>query len=135
MRYLTADFIYVIHSTLRRAYSRLGQGRTFNPPHSVDETYARLEGAVSRPRMEYGGIVAYPTLFEKVAALGHGIAQGHVFGNGNKRTALSAMVYALDVNGWHFQMPPQMASLMMLRIGSLGCSRHPGSRPNRIALD
>lgn len=118
MRYLTASLVYAIHLTLRRAYSRLGQGQTFNPPFPPDEVYARLESAVARPRAEFSGVVAHPTLFRKVAALGLGIAQGHVFGNGNKRTALSAMTYMLNVNGWQFNMPAPAASLMMLRIAS-----------------
>lgn len=118
MRYVTAQLVYVVHATLRAAYSRQGQGRTFNPRFPDEETFARLDGATARPRSEFAGVAVHETLFAKVAALGFGIVQGHVFGNGNKRTGLAAMTVALNVNGWDFGMPPEVASLMMLRIAS-----------------
>jgi prophage maintenance system killer protein len=85
----------------------------------------RLDGAVASPRVEFAGQPAYTTLFEKVAALGLGMVQGHVFLNGNKRSGLMAMVMMLRINGWDLIMPPEISSLMMLRMASDG---------NRISL-
>jgi death-on-curing protein len=118
MRYPTEYLVYGIHMTLREAYRRRSQGQTFNPPYPVEEIMARLSPAVSRPRQTFQGVSAHPTFFRKVAALGHAIASGHCFGNGNKRTAFSAMGYMLNANGWSMNMPDDVVALLMLRIAS-----------------
>jgi death-on-curing family protein len=79
---------------------------------------SRLEAAAARPRAEYGSQPAHPTLFQKTAALGHAIAQGHCFGNGNKRSAFFAINYVLAVNGWVLEMPDEIVAFMMLRVAS-----------------
>lgn len=56
-----------------------------------------LEAAVVRPAQyaHYQGA----DLATQAAALAHGIAEGQAFVEGNKRTALAAMLAFLDVNG------------------------------------
>jgi len=79
---------------------------------------AKLESAASRPRQSFEGHDAHTNLFEKVAALGHGISGGHVFGNGNKRTAFVAMREMLNVNGWNWALPAGLTAFVMLRTAS-----------------
>lgn len=45
------------------------------------------------------GLDPYPTLVNKACAIAFTIATGHVFANGNKRTALAALLQMLELNG------------------------------------
>jgi death-on-curing protein len=57
-----------------------------------------LEGAVARPRTH--GAYAGADVALQAAVLAHGMAESHVFVDGNKRTALIALLTFLDINGW-----------------------------------
>ncbi|RKQ59968.1 death-on-curing protein [Vogesella indigofera] len=59
-----------------------------------------LESAVSRPFSSAGGQDAFPDVFDKAAALFHGVISNHSFHNGNKRAALLSTLYFLSDNGW-----------------------------------
>ncbi len=58
-----------------------------------------LSSAVNRPRFEHEEHRKYPTIEMAAAALFHAIINDHPFHNGNKRTALVAMLTMLDING------------------------------------
>jgi death on curing protein len=58
-----------------------------------------LLAAEQRPQSSAFGQDAYKTLAEKAAALLHSVARNHPFKDGNKRTALIAMLMMLQVNG------------------------------------
>lgn len=57
-----------------------------------------IESAVNAPFATIFGEDAFPTLFDKAARLGYGLAKNHGFEDGNKRTALHAMITLLRVN-------------------------------------
>jgi death on curing protein len=57
-----------------------------------------LEGAVARPRTH--AVYAGADVALQAAVLAHGIAESQVFVDGNKRTALIALLTFLDINGW-----------------------------------
>ena len=59
-----------------------------------------LASAVGRPAQIVFGGDAYPTLWDKVAALMESIALNHAFIDGNKRTAVIAAIHLLNWNGW-----------------------------------
>jgi death-on-curing protein len=59
-----------------------------------------LESAAARPRATAFGRDAYPTLYEKAAALIHSIARNHALVDGNKRLALAGGIAFLGMNGW-----------------------------------
>ena len=61
---------------------------------------AGLETAVGQPMLTYGGDDLYPTVFLKAAALCYSIAEGQVFVDGNKRTALISALTFLQLNGF-----------------------------------
>lgn len=68
-----------------------------------------LESAVHRPQTSVFGEDAYPTIYEKSAALFESLSQYHPFHNANKRTAFTALVIFLRYNGLHFKMDTKKA--------------------------
>lgn len=58
-----------------------------------------LSSALLRPHTSLGSDLKYPTVEMAAAALLHSLALNHPFHNGNKRTALVAMLVFLDENG------------------------------------
>ncbi|WP_322923442.1 type II toxin-antitoxin system death-on-curing family toxin [Paenibacillus campi] len=68
-----------------------------------------LEPAVYRPQSTAFGEDAYPTIYEKAAALFESLGQNHPFHNANKRTACTALVIFLRYNGLHFKMDTKKA--------------------------
>jgi death-on-curing protein len=58
-----------------------------------------IQAAVGRPQATMFGDDAYPTLWEKAAALMQSLACNHGFVDGNKRTAWIAAMTLLEVNG------------------------------------
>lgn len=59
-----------------------------------------LKLAAGRPQMSVGFQDAYPSVFDKAAALFHSIINNHPFLDGNKRTSLFSAVLFLELNGW-----------------------------------
>ncbi|ASF12135.1 hypothetical protein NBRGN_023_00150 [Nocardia brasiliensis NBRC 14402] len=58
-----------------------------------------LQAAVFRYRTTVFGEDAYPTVFDKAAALLESLARNHAFVDGNKRTAWTSAVVFLGING------------------------------------
>ncbi|MFC4124445.1 type II toxin-antitoxin system death-on-curing family toxin [Nocardia rhizosphaerae] len=58
-----------------------------------------LASAAARPQATVFGADAYPTLWEKSAALLHSIAANHPLVDGNKRLAIAAAIVFLARNG------------------------------------
>lgn len=61
-----------------------------------------LESACSRPLTQLGGVEKYRTIEQKAAALFHSLVKNHPFHNGNKRTALAALITFLWRNDRRF---------------------------------
>jgi death-on-curing protein len=95
----TVAFVDVVHGTVLTASG--GRAGVLKPE--------LLESAIEKPVVSVGGEDAYPTLFSKVAAIGHSIAHGHVFQDGNKRTAVEVMLITLSWNG--FKRRPNLIAL------------------------
>lgn len=68
-----------------------------------------LESAVDRPKSSAFGDDAYPTIFEKAAALFESIGKNHAFLNANKRTAFIALNLFLGYNGYKLEMEKKFA--------------------------
>jgi len=58
-----------------------------------------LQSAVARPQASAFGEDAYPTLWDKGAALLHSLVRNHAFVDGNKRTAWVSAWAFLRLNG------------------------------------
>ena len=89
MRRLSIDEVIYLHSELVR--------ETGGSDGVRDE--GRLESAVNAPFQSFGGYDVYPTIYEKAARLGFGLAQNHAFIDGNKRIAAHALLAFLRLNG------------------------------------
>ena len=81
------------------------QIKTFSPeePVGVKEP-GLLDSALYRPRQTVFGDDAYPTIYEKAAALTDLLAKNHAFYNANKRTALASLIIFLKLNGYKWTM-------------------------------
>jgi death-on-curing family protein len=90
--YLSEEQIIYLNAFLIRTYSP-------NEDTGVKEA-ALLNSAVNRPKQSAFGRDAYPTIFQKAAALFQSLAQNHPFFNANKRTAFAALEAFLEKNGY-----------------------------------
>jgi death on curing protein len=59
-----------------------------------------IAAAVSRPQATVFGQDAYPSVWEKAAALLHSLVSSHPFVDGNKRAAWTCALTFLTVNGY-----------------------------------
>lgn len=93
--WLTSSDIRAIHDELTRDLAA-----TADPisPAGVKDA-DMLESACFRPQTALGGVLKYYTVESAAAALLHALVNNHPFYNGNKRTALVAMIACLDRNG------------------------------------
>lgn len=66
--------------------------------------FGLVESAVLRPQQSVGSRDAYPGLHSKAAALFHSLANNHAFVDGNKRTAVLALIVFYNLNGWQLSV-------------------------------
>jgi len=91
---LTAEEVLRIHEVLVEDFAKSGD--PISPP-GIKSRHL-LESAVSRQGVSNNGILKYPEPVSNAATLVYGICGNHPFHNGNKRTALVAMLVHLDRN-------------------------------------
>ena len=89
-QYLTPEQVLFLHSRLM-AETGGGQGI---------RDLGMLLSALGRPKATFEGNELYPDLFSKAAALMDSLVRNHPFVDGNKRTAISATVLFLRLNGY-----------------------------------
>ncbi|HEX7455935.1 MAG TPA: type II toxin-antitoxin system death-on-curing family toxin [Candidatus Nanoarchaeia archaeon] len=89
MRYLTPQNVIQIHHEIIDETGGL---------HGVRDA-GLVESAMERPRAVFAGKDLYPNIFLKAAALTHSLLMNHPFLDGNKRTAVVAMMEFLQLNG------------------------------------
>jgi death-on-curing protein len=73
--------------------------------------------------MTFGGDDLYPTLEEKVAALGFSLVNNHPFIDGNKRVGHAAMETFLVLNGFEIEGDVDAQEKLMLGLASGQISR------------
>jgi death-on-curing protein len=88
---LQAETLRLLHLQLEEAYAD-----TEDPVGPGVRDEGILESAAHRPLTALGGTSKYQTPYDAAAALGHSIVNSHPFVDGNKRTALLAMIGMLD---------------------------------------
>ena len=93
--YLVEEDILAIHAALVADFANAAD--PIAPP-GVKEPRL-IDSAVHRPLTSMGNELKYPTVELAAAALMHSLVHNHCFFNGNKRTALVAMLTFLDRNG------------------------------------
>jgi len=82
-----------------------------------------LESALAQPYMSYGGEELYPTLIEKVAALGFSLINNHPFVDGNKRIGHAAIEVTLLMNGYEIQADVDTQEAIILAVAASEMSR------------
>jgi death-on-curing protein len=82
-----------------------------------------LESALAQPGMSAFGEDAYPTLNEKVAALGFSLIMNHAFVDGNKRVGFSAMAAALKREGFELNCTTEEGVSITMAVAAGECSR------------
>lgn len=87
--------VLAIHEALCQDF--LNHSDPIEPPGPRDP--GLLESAIFRQHTSAGDSMKYPTVEMTAAALLHSMVLNHPFYNGNKRTALVAMLVLLDENG------------------------------------
>ena len=77
-----------------------------------------LESALAAPFAAFGSEELYPTLVQKAARLGYGLAKNHAFIDGNKRIAAHAMLTFLAINGVEPRYTQQELSDIFLKLAA-----------------
>jgi death-on-curing protein len=75
-----------------------------------------LESALARPQNKFG--YGEKELAVLAAAYAFGIARNHPFIDGNKRTAFTAMIIFLGLNGIDFDVPTAEATAMIMALAA-----------------
>ncbi len=75
-----------------------------------------LESALARPRNKF--TYGETNIAALAAAYGFGIARNHPFVDGNKRTALAAMIVFLALNKFDLEAPQETATAIVLGMAA-----------------
>jgi death-on-curing family protein len=94
--YLNTNNVSQIHNMLVKEFS--DKEDPIDPPGVRDPNL--LESAIIRPQTASNDTKKYPSVEMAAAALVHSLVHNHPFHNGNKRTALVAMLVFLDQNNF-----------------------------------
>lgn len=108
IRYITAKEVILINALVINHYTPKEESRV--------SSGSMLESAVNNPKQSSFGKDAYPTLWLKGAALYYSLANNHAFVGENKRTALSALIQFLYLNGLKFTASEKNAESFTLFI-------------------
>lgn len=103
MNYLSSEKVIAIHEQVVGPSELQGMARN----KSIESVLARVDN-----RVAYGMI---EDVFELAACYACYIAVGHVFNDGNKRTAFTAMDTCLRINGIELDFDTGRASEMIIK--------------------
>ena len=90
--------IYLSHDDLLKVAARVIGSQPLVRDHGL------LEAAAFRPQASVFGADAYPTLWDKAAAMMESLARNHPLVDENKRLALAGTVVFLGMNGFRLTM-------------------------------
>ena len=94
MIWVTADDVIALHARVIEKSGGMGGLRD----------RALLEATVAAPLQSFGDMDFYPTVLEKAARLGYGLASNHPFLDGNKRIGALMVQLILKWNGYELQL-------------------------------
>ena len=75
-----------------------------------------LAAAIAAPLQSFGGEDLFPTVIEKIARLGYGLAANHAFIDGNKRIGAMMMQLLLKWNGYRLNLQADELADMFISI-------------------
>lgn len=87
-----------------------------------DETL--FQAALGRPLNKWHYEEKRPSIFELAAAYAFALCKGHVFHDGNKRTAHAIAAVFLDLNGWTHDCPEPEVVLTMIGVDDGSIKEH-----------
>lgn len=79
---------------------------------------ALLESAIGGIQLTFGGQYLYPDIYSQAAAYLYHICKNHPFVDGNKRAGAMTAVVFLELNGYHFNAPPDMFANLVYRTAA-----------------
>ena len=79
---------------------------------------ALLESALGGIQLTFGGQYLYPTIYHQATAYLYHIVKNHPFVDGNKRTGAMTAVVFLELNGYHFNAPPDVFANLVYRVAA-----------------
>ncbi len=112
IRFLQAREIEHMHRALVKDYRETSN--PVDPPGVKSQT--NLESAAFRPQTSNGNFRKYSSVQSSAAALAHSLTNNHAFHNGNKRTALVALIVHLYSNGYTLTCDDNQLFEIILRI-------------------
>ena len=77
-----------------------------------------LESAIAQPEMSYDEQDLYPTLIDKVGALGFSLINNHPFVDGNKRIGHAAIEVTLLMNGYEIKASTDAQEIIILAVAA-----------------
>ena len=108
MIWVTADDVIALHSRMIQRSGGMDGLRD----------RALLEAAVAAPLQSFGDRDLYPTVREKAARLGYGLASNHAFLDGNKRIGALMVQLILKWNGYELRLQTGELSDAFISIAS-----------------
>ena len=75
-----------------------------------------LESALAAPFQSFDGKDLFPSVYQKAARLGFGLASNHAFVDGNKRIGAHAMLVFLMINSIHLEYTQEELSDLFLGV-------------------
>lgn len=106
MNLLTVYDVIMIHHRVIEAYGG---------SHGIRER-GLLESAVAQPMQTFGGTELYPSLAEKVSAVGYSRIANHPFVDGNKRIGLAVIDVTLRLNHFRLNCTSSVAEETILNV-------------------
>ncbi|WP_372503668.1 type II toxin-antitoxin system death-on-curing family toxin [Acididesulfobacillus acetoxydans] len=91
------DLLVIHYVVIDEYFSEFKDGE--NEQRGVKDT-SLFQSAVNEPKQTFNRQDLYPDVLSKAAVYLRSIATNHAFFNGNKRTALMAMIIFLEENGY-----------------------------------
>ncbi len=82
-----------------------------------------LESALAQPYMSFANQELYPTIIEKVAALGFSLISNHPFVDGNKRIGHAAIEVTLLMNSYEIQADVDVQEAVILAVAASEMNR------------
>jgi death-on-curing protein len=86
-----------------------------------------LESALAAPFQTFDGQELFPSIYQKAARLGYGLASNHAFIDGNKRIGAHVMLVFLALNGIGLEYEQDELSDLFMKIAE-GSSGYPDKK-------
>lgn len=92
--YISLEDLLIIHTD---------QVERYGGSHGIRDL-GLIESALFRPQSSFDGEDLYIDFFQKAAVLVHSLLLNHAFVDANKRTAMTAVLVFLELNGFNLQV-------------------------------